>query len=391
MRRLAFASVSLLALAVAPAAAQQPGPNLPAPPRAPSREVVAHTVIVGRGTALLAFELADGRGVQIALRNGQFRINGELVEGVGGAAKGGVAFGEAWRGLLGTLGEVEPAAALKAAREWRVTSGLSPEERAVKARIDAALAGLTRGEAVPLLPLPGLASASEGREEAADGWNVELGLGEQLGGVFGILLSLAGMGVGFSVFGRRYLDTVADTLRNAPGRAFATGLLAQLFFFPVLVLLLIGLALTIIGLVVIPFLILAYSLGAVLCLVLGMLGAAHALGESYARRRMAGGSATPVPSNLANVLRGLAMIGAFWVIAVLFGWIPLAGWVVKVLAGLVTWFVLTAGGGAVVMSRFGVRDTFAGRAAPTLTDEYLWATPVGTNPIRTVKRPGVEK
>ncbi|MGH7752074.1 MAG: hypothetical protein ACREN5_04600, partial [Gemmatimonadales bacterium] len=231
-----------------------------------------------------------------------------------------------------------------------------------------------------------------GPNHAADGqvWNVDLGVGEQLGGVFGILLSLAGMGVGVSVFGRRYLDTVADTLRNAPGRAFATGLLAQMFFFPVLVLLLIGLALTIIGLVAIPFVILAYGLGAVLCVVLGMLGAAHALGEAYSRRRMAGGSATPVPSSLGNLLRGLAMIGVFWLIAVLFGWIPLAGWVVKVLAALVTWFVMTAGGGAVLMSRFGVRDTFAGRAAPALTDEYLWATPVGTNPIRTIKRPGVE-
>ena len=59
------------------------------------------------------------------------------------------------------------------------------------------------------------------------------------------------------------------------------------------------------------------------------------------------------------------------------GWVPLAGRIVWMGAALATWFVVTAGFGAMLLSRAGLRENFAGRILPpeTLTDEYLWATP----------------
>ena len=44
---------------------------------------------------------------------------------------------------------------------------------------------------------------------------------------------------------------------------------------------------------------------------------------------------------------------------------------------LVTWILATVGFGAALLSRLGLKDSFAGRfiAPEMLTDEYLWATP----------------
>ncbi len=46
-------------------------------------------------------------------------------------------------------------------------------------------------------------------------------------------------------------------------------------------------------------------------------------------------------------------------------------------AFLATWLVATTGFGACLLSRAGIKPTFAGRYLPpeAVTDEYLWATP----------------
>jgi len=49
-----------------------------------------------------------------------------------------------------------------------------------------------------------------------------------------------------------------------------------------------------------------------------------------------------------------------------------------VAAVLVTWVAATTGFGAVLLSRAGMRETFAGRYSGEMTDEYLWATPPAT-------------
>ena len=58
---------------------------------------------------------------------------------------------------------------------------------------------------------------------------------------------------------------------------------------------------------------------------------------------------------------------------------------------LITWLLGTAGFGAALLSRAGVRENFAGRIIPpeALTDEYLWATPQFGVPA--VRRPGVTR
>ena len=55
----------------------------------------------------------------------------------------------------------------------------------------------------------------------------------------------------------------------------------------------------------------------------------------------------------------------------------MAGELIRGAAFLVTWLLGTAGFGAALLSRAGIKENFAGRLLPpeALTDEYLWATP----------------
>jgi hypothetical protein len=141
--------------------------------------------------------------------------------------------------------------------------------------------------------------------------------------------------------------------------------------------LVVGLLLSVVGVLLIPFAVLAYGLLLLLGIVGGYLAVAHALGESYTRRRLALGKTASSPNSYRYVLVGLVLMMGFWGGWVFFGWVPVAGTMIKVAAILVTWLLTTVGLGATLLSRAGVREHFTGRILPpeALTDEYLWATP----------------
>jgi hypothetical protein len=88
------------------------------------------------------------------------------------------------------------------------------------------------------------------------------------------------------------------------------------------------------------------------------------------------------------LLVGLLALATLWVAWALFGWVPVAGSIIWGAAFFVTWLLGTAGFGAALLSRGGVRENFAGRILPpeALTDEYLWATPQFGVPA--ARRPG---
>jgi hypothetical protein len=85
---------------------------------------------------------------------------------------------------------------------------------------------------------------------------------------------------------------------------------------------------------------------------------------------------------------GLAGVVVLWLAWALFGWVPVAGTLIRAAALLLTWVLATAGFGAALLSRAGVKEGFAGRIIPpeALTDEYLWATP--RYGVQAVQRPG---
>jgi hypothetical protein len=196
-------------------------------------------------------------------------------------------------------------------------------------------------------------------------------------GVTGVFMTLVALGFGLVLFGRSNLEVVADTVSHTFGRSFVVGLLAEMLLLPTFGMLVVGLLLSVVGVLLIPFAVLAYGLLLLLGVVGGYLAVAHALGESYTRRRLALGMSATSPNSYRYVVVGLLLMMGFWVGWVVFGWVPIAGTMIKIAAVLVTWLLATVGLGATLLSRAGVRESFTGRILPpeALTDEYLWATP----------------
>jgi hypothetical protein len=205
-------------------------------------------------------------------------------------------------------------------------------------------------------------------------------------GLAGLVLTLTVLGFGLVTFGRPNLEIVSDTVTHSFGRSFLAGLLGQVLVLPTFGMLVIGLALTIAGALLLPFAIAVYVLLVLVTSIGGLLAVAHAIGERITHRRMARGIIVS-PNSYRYIVTGLGIAASIWVAWVAFGWVPVAGTLMLTAAGITTWTVATVGFGAALLSRGGIREHFAGRliAPEMMTDEYLWATPQFGVPA--VKRP----
>jgi MFS family permease len=196
-------------------------------------------------------------------------------------------------------------------------------------------------------------------------------------GVLGVFLTLSVLGFGLVMFGRQNLEIVSDTVSHSFGRAFLAGLLGQILLLPTFGMLVVGLILSVAGILLLPFAVAVFALLAVIGIVGGYLAVAHAMGETYTRRRMALGVLIGSPNSYRYLLVGLLALLSLWAAWALFGWVPVAGSIIWGAAFFVSWLLGTAGFGAALLSRAGIKENFAGRFLPpeALTDEYLWATP----------------
>ena len=213
-------------------------------------------------------------------------------------------------------------------------------------------------------------------------------VGFGLAGVLGVFVTAVALGFGLVLFAKPNLEIVSDTVTHSFGRAFMTGLVGQILVLPTFGMLVVGLILSVAGILLLPFAVAVYALLVLLGVVGGFLAVAHAIGETWTRRRMARGAMLGSPNSYRYLGVGLAGLFALWFAWALFGWVPIAGELVRGAAVLVTWLLATVGFGAALLSRAGVREHFAGRLIPpeALTDEYLWATPQFGVPA--VRRPG---
>ncbi len=199
----------------------------------------------------------------------------------------------------------------------------------------------------------------------------------RLAGVLGVFLTLSVLGFGLVMFGRQNLEVVSDTVSHSFGRAFVTGLLGQILLLPTFGMLVVGLILSVAGILLLPFAIAVFAMLVVVGVVGGYLAVAHAMGETYTRRRMALGVIIGSPNSYRYLLVGLIALASLWAAWALFGWVPVAGSIVWGAAFFISWLLGTAGFGAALLSRAGIKENFSGRLFPpeALTDEYLWATP----------------
>lgn len=196
-------------------------------------------------------------------------------------------------------------------------------------------------------------------------------------GLAGVLVALGLAGFGLVTVARPRLEAVSDTVTGSFFRSFLIGVLAQILALPTAALLVVGLAISIVGLLLLPFVALVVPLLLVTAVLVGLLAAMHAMGEARVRRRMAAGEPAGSPNSYRYLLLGLGSLSLPWIAWLAVGWIPVAGALVFLVALVPTWVAATAGLGAFLLSRAGQRPDATGRILPpeAITDEYLWATP----------------
>jgi hypothetical protein len=201
--------------------------------------------------------------------------------------------------------------------------------------------------------------------------------GRRVAGLVGVFLTLCALGFALVLFGRPQLEVVSDAVSHAFGRAFLAGLVGQILVLPTFGVLVAGLILSVVGILLLPFVAIVFALLVLAATLIGYLGVAHAMGETYTRRRLAQGAPIGSANSYRYVLGGLAALGGLWAAWALFGWVPLAGNLVWGVAAVVTWLLGTTGFGAALLTRGGLRGQLGGRLIPpeSLTDEFLWATP----------------
>lgn len=194
------------------------------------------------------------------------------------------------------------------------------------------------------------------------------------------LLMIIGLGV--MVFAEVNLDGVVIALERGFGRAFWIGLAGQLLALPGLLVLVVALAITVIGALLIPFAIVAYVVAAAGLVTLGFLAVARLTGGAFASDR---GTTSPRGVHLRALFIGLVAYCVVWLVAAIFAWSPLMSAILRPIAVAVTWVAATVGLGAALTSRGGTVRPGAG-TGKSATDEFAWQTPTPVSGVAAATR-----
>jgi len=160
-----------------------------------------------------------------------------------------------------------------------------------------------------------------------------------------VVLLLVGTVVLF--FMRDYLHRAVEVVTNETGRALFTGVLGGLASIPALVALVIGMAITIIGVFFIPIGVAAFLIALAGIGILGFLAVAQVTGIAISGKTE---TETPAGQELQFLYTGILAFSALWIIAAAFTWFPVLGAILRVLAFAVTFVAASTGFGAVILS-----------------------------------------
>jgi hypothetical protein len=208
---------------------------------------------------------------------------------------------------------------------------------------------------------------------------------------FGILIVL---GIGVLINSGDAMQRVTSALQGGFGQNVVVGLLAQMAFLPLLVLGCVLLALTVIGILLIPFAVVAYVIAVLGLLVLGGLGAVQMVGAGVAPRRPA---TSERGARLQALVTGMLLLSLPWLAAAALASMPLASSAIGTMALGVTWLAVTAGLGATLRTRGGTRSPTdpwgvrrpapSGTPLPVEAPKSEWLTPTPLTGVVAVKRP----
>ena len=203
----------------------------------------------------------------------------------------------------------------------------------------------------------------------------------------GWYLVLALIGLAVVLFARSNLETISERIRADFTRSFLFGLAGQILFVPALVITIVALAITIIGLIAIPFAIVGFCLAAAGALALGFIAMSFVIGDAAMRWRGAavGGGRAQL---LQFLLIGLSIFLVLWVIGGAVGGFGALGGLLRFIVMVVTWAAATAGFGATLASRGGTRALYPPmleEIAPV--DDLSWQTPTPVSGVAAARRP----
>jgi hypothetical protein len=197
---------------------------------------------------------------------------------------------------------------------------------------------------------------------------------------FAILILI---GIGVMVFAEGNLEGVVLALERGFARSFWLGVGGQVAFLPVLLVLVVGLAITVLGVLLIPFAIVSYVIAGAGLVTLGFLAVARLTGGAFASDR---GTTSARGVHLRALIIGLVAYLGIWLLAAAFTWHPVAGAVLRAFAMAVTWVAATVGLGATLSSRAGTQRPGAGKKKTTAADDYAWQTPTPVSGVAAATR-----
>lgn len=202
--------------------------------------------------------------------------------------------------------------------------------------------------------------------------------------VMGALVIMVLLGFGTLVFAEDRLRVVTETIEQRFGRSMMFGLLAEVSFIPAMIVVPLLLVITIVGIVVAPFAVVAIGvLGAALAL-LGFLAMSRVAGQALTR---SAAPASPRGVELRSMLAGLFFFFGLWLLGAMLGWVPVLGTVLRALAVVLTWAAVTVGLGAAVISRGGSRQRVsAATPVPDSLPDIAWQTPTPISGIAAARR-----
>ena len=195
------------------------------------------------------------------------------------------------------------------------------------------------------------------------------------------LLTIIGLGV--MIFADANLDGVVIALERGFARSFWIGLTGQVAMLPALLILVVALAVTVLGALLIPFAIVAYIIAVAGLVTLGFLAVARLTGGVVTSDR---GTTSRRGANLRALISGLAIFLGIWMIAALFAWSPVAGAALRAIGTAVTWVAATIGLGAALASRAGTQRPGTRSGQHTTTDEFAWQTPTPVTGVAAATR-----
>ena len=209
--------------------------------------------------------------------------------------------------------------------------------------------------------------------------------------VLGWFAVLVIIGLGVLIFAEPNMDGVVEAMEGSFAKAFWMGVLGEIMALPVLALLVVGLVLTLLGILLVPFAVVAYVIAFAGLLALGFLAVARLTGSFWSPRDAAS-TRTPRSANLRALFIGLVLYMGLWLLAAIFTWQPVTGAIVRGIALAVSWAAVTVGLGAAMLSRAGTRRLGArpvGAAAGRrpAPDDLAWQTPTPVTGVTAARRP----